>query len=52
MRILDAEGRPVYHGYSDAEMVRWWQANGQPTDRLEDTGELMVKVAVELGLEP
>jgi hypothetical protein len=51
-RVIDANGSPVYHGYSDAELVRWWQANGQPTDRLEDTGELMADVAVQLGLEP
>lgn len=52
MRVLDSDGRPVYHGYSDAEMVRWWMANGEPNDRLEDTGELMADVASILGLEP
>jgi hypothetical protein len=52
MRVLDANGSPVYHGYSDAELVRWWQGNGEATDRLEDTGELMADVAHNLGLEP
>lgn len=36
--------------HSDAEAVRAWIADGEPGDRLLETGELMADIAAQLDL--
>ena len=49
--VLDRHGAVVYRCSSDAEACRWWRREGEPGDRLEDTGELISDVAKQLRLE-
>ena len=49
--IRNDAGEAVYTAASDAEAVRWWQANGRPGDYLDDTDELLSDVAADLALD-
>jgi len=49
--VVDITGLVVFTGKSDAECVRWWRDEGEETDRLEDTGELMQYLDDQLGLD-
>ena len=49
--VIDGNGAIVYKGESDAQCVRWWRLEGEPEDRLADTGELMSELDDLLRLE-
>lgn len=49
--VICSDSSVVFHGESDAQCVRWWSLEGEPGDRLEDTGELMSEVEEILGLD-
>lgn len=50
--VVDGNGAIVFRGRSDAECVRWWRNEGEPEDRMYETGELMSELADILRLEP